>query len=199
MANDWFKKSFENWQMRKLLILIVLVGYAASSCKSQAEPIENKMYNCVLSALSKKEKEKVDSIFADFEKHLITKGILESSNAEGYWNMYNQMAETGKYDFSNEFNFFEKIEFLNKESPADNQGIFDCHSKIFESKQYLESKIYEYTKETKSLRGNRVTPVIIAKITIKYLTVEDFELEYYRFMTLMFIADYKEFAKQSRY
>jgi len=169
-----------------LLLLIILI----LSCKKQSPKVENELYDCLMSSLSDYEKKKAEPIILNFEKHLIDKEILESSSPESYLNLYKKIAKLGVYDFSNDFNFSEKISFLNRKKPSENQGLIDCHSKVFQSEKYLKSKLYKFTKEMQSLRKHRVTPVIIAKTTIKYLSEEDFELEYNRFNTLMFIETY---------
>ncbi|WP_347922342.1 hypothetical protein [Pontimicrobium sp. SW4] len=175
--------------MKKLLLLII--GLMVNSCLSKYDRVEKDLYNCLIISLSDEEKEKVNPIFSDFEQHLIDKGILESSSPEGYWNFYKKIADTGTYDFSNEFNFSEKISFLNRENPEDNNIFFDCHNEVFQTEKYLKSKLYKFNQESQSLRSHRVTPTMIAITTTKYLTAEDFELEYYRLSTLLFIENLK--------
>ena len=144
-----------------------------------------------MDSLSEDEKQKLTPLIADFEKHLIEKGILESSEPKSYWNLYNKIAETGTYDFSNEFNFSEKISFLNRQNPSDNEQLINCNRDILQSEKYLESKLHEFNQEMQSLRSHRITPVIMAKTTVKHLTTEDFELEYNQFNTLMFVENFK--------
>ncbi|WP_299438285.1 hypothetical protein [uncultured Aquimarina sp.] len=173
----------------KKILLIILIGLLTISCKSQSGRVENDLYGCLMDSLTDTEKEKTGIILSDFEQHLIDKGILESSKPESYWNLYNKMATTEVYDFSNDFNLSEKLSFLDRQNPSENQGFLDCQNKIFQSEKYLKSKLYKFTEELQSLKNHRITPVIIAKTTIKYLTVEDFELDYNRFGTLMFIEN----------
>ncbi len=175
----------------KKILSIFLIGLLVASCQNQSSRVENDLYDCLMISLSDKEIEKIKPILSGFEQHLIEKGILESSEAKSYWNLYNKMGKTGAYNFSNEFNFSEKLRFLNRENPADNQGFIDCHNQIIQSQKYLDSKLYELATEMQSFSGNRVTPVIIAKITMKHMTVEDFELDYNRFNTLMFVENFK--------
>ncbi|MEX0289056.1 MAG: hypothetical protein AB3N14_08075 [Flavobacteriaceae bacterium] len=176
--------------MKKLSLLLFSVFFIAF-CKNKSGSIEDQLYSCMLSSLSEREKEALMPIISDFEEHLIMNEILESSSAESYWNLYNKMAETEVYDFSNEFGFSKKIRFLEKADPTDNQQLIDCHERIFQSDKYLQSKHHKLKTEMQALRGNRITPVIIAKTTIKYFTVEDFELDYNRFNTLLFIENFK--------
>lgn len=176
--------------MKKLFVFIVF-GLLTISCKSQSDRIENDLYKCLTESLTEDEKAKLNPIITGFEIHLIEKGILQSSDSQSYYNLYKKIAESGTYNFTNEFNFSEKISFLNKKNPEENQGLVNCYREIFQSEKYLESKLYEFTKEMQSLRNHNVTPVIIAKTTIKYLSQEDFELEYNRFNTLMFIERFK--------
>lgn len=144
-----------------------------------------------MESLSEEEKAKLNLIMADFQNHLIEKGILQSSDSKSYYDLYKNIADSGTYDFTNEFNFAEKISFLNRKNSEENQGLVNCHREIFQSEKYLDSKLYEFTKEMQSLRNHKVTPLIIAKTTTKYLSEEDFELEYNRFNTLMFIENFK--------
>ncbi len=151
--------------MKKILLLII-IGLLTVSCQSQSDRVEKDLYNCLMISLSDDEKEKLNPIFSDFEQHLIEKGILESSNPESYLQFYKKIAETGTYDFSNEFNFSEKISFLNRANPEDNNELLDCHKKLMQSEKYLESKLYKFNEEVQSLRIHRITPVMTAITTI---------------------------------
>ena len=86
-----------------------------------------------------------------------------------------------------EFNFSEKTDLLTRDSLEAAQAQLDCYSQIFQSEVYLESKQHQLQQEIQSLRKHRVTPKIIAQTTIEILSVDDFELEYNRLMTLLFI------------
>ncbi|SFC46012.1 hypothetical protein SAMN04487891_111135 [Flagellimonas taeanensis] len=173
------------------ILSIILFGLILLSCKGQSERIENDLYKCLINSLSEGEKIKLTQIFDDYEKHLIEKGILKSSDSKDYYYLYKRIADSEVYDFANEFNFSEKISFLNRKSPEESEVIIGCHRKIFESKKYRESNLYKFTVEIKLQSNHMVTPVVIAKTTIKYMTEEDFELEYNRFNTLMFIENFK--------
>ncbi|WP_160114701.1 hypothetical protein [Aquimarina sp. AU474] len=173
----------------KKILLIILIGIMTISCQSQSERVESDLYSCLMNSLTDSEKEKTKTILSDFEQHLIDKGILESTKPESYWNLYKKMATNESYNFSNDFNLDEKLNFLDRQNPSENQSFFDCQNKIFQSEKYLNSKLYKFNKELESLKNKRITPVIIAKTTIKYLTIEDFELDYNRFGTLMFIEN----------
>ena len=73
-----------------------------------------------------------------------------------------------------------------------NQAQLDCYSQIFQSELYLESKQHQLQQEIQSLRKHRVTPKMIAQTTIEILSVDDFEIEYNRLMTLLFIETFNE-------
>ncbi len=143
----------------------------------------------MMSALSEQEKDSLKPIIFEFEQHLMEEGILESSSAEGYWKFYKRIAETGAYDFSNDYNFMQKISFLNREIPGENSELVECQNEILQSQEYLDSKQYKLKQELYTLGKHRVTQKMIARTMIEYLTVEDFEIDYNRFMTLMYIAD----------
>ena len=100
--------------MKRLFTLIIIFTI---SCKDQSKRIENDLYSCLTSSLSQDEKTKLDLIVADFESHLIEKGILQSADPESYYNVYKDLANTEDYDFTNEFSFSEKISFLNRKKP----------------------------------------------------------------------------------
>lgn len=176
--------------MNRIIVVIIIV-FLMVSCKNQSDRIEQDLYKCFTASLLEDEKTKLKSIIIDFENHLVEKGILNSSEPKSYYDLYKKIADNGVYDFSNEFNFTEKISFLNRKSPEENQYLLDCHREIFQSEKYLKSKLYEFTKEMKALKRYRARPYIIASIIIKYLSEEDFELKYNRLNTLMFIEDFK--------
>ena len=176
--------------MKKIIILI-LFGLLIISCKKESDRIENELFKCLIGSISEDEKEKLIPLIRDFENHLIEKGILASSEAKSYWKLYNQIAETGIYDFSNEFNFSKKISFLNRQNSTENEGFINCHRNVLQSEKYLASKLFEFNQEMQSRRNDELTPIIIAKTTVKHLTIEDFELEYNRFNTLMFVENFK--------
>ncbi len=177
--------------MKRILDLLIFSLIILSSCQDKKNGVEDDLYNCLLNSLTEEEKNKLAPIIIDFEKHLISTKVLASSAPKSYLNFYKKIAETGEHNFSNEFNFSEKISFLNRRSPNDTQDLLECHSKIFQTEKYKNSKLYELTKEMQSLKQHRITPVIIAKTTIKYLNEDDFELDYNRFNTLMFIESLK--------
>ncbi|WP_420320363.1 hypothetical protein [Flagellimonas sp.] len=170
-------------------LLVFITGLVLLSCKNQPEGVEDKLYDCMMSALSEQEKDSIKPIILEFEQHLVEKGILESSSAEGYWKFYVRIAETGVYDFSNDYDFMQKISFLNKESHEENSGLIECQNEILKSQEYLDSNQYKLRQELNTLGKHRVTQKMIAHTMIEYLNVEDFEIEYNRFMTLMYIED----------
>jgi len=179
------------YQPMKKEVIVSLVAFLLMSCGRQSHRIENDLFNCLMDSLSEDEKQKLTPLVKAFEKHLIEKGILESSEGKSYWNLYNKMAETGTYDFSNEFNFSEKISFLDRQNPAENEELIGCHNSILQSEKYTKSKLCEFHQEMESLKKHKITPVIIAKTTIKHLSKEDFELEYNRFNALLFVENFK--------
>lgn len=172
----------------KKLILLLIFGLVLASCKSQSEPIENDFYNCLINTLSEEEKTKIKPIIKGFENHLIEKGILESSRPESYRKIYEKIAKTGTYDFSNDFDFSRKISFLNKQN---NQELIECHMNIFKSEKYLNSKIRELNEKIRSKEMKNSTVEFRAQIILDYMTVEDFSLAYHRLNTLMFIEQLK--------
>ncbi|TDT45156.1 hypothetical protein CLV90_2240 [Maribacter spongiicola] len=174
----------------KLKILVVFISLLILSCNSKPNRVENDLYNCMIDSLSKEEKAKTILIIREFEEHLIKEGILESSAPISYWKFYEKIAKTNTYEFNNNFNFFKKVEFLDRDDPSDIHGMIDCSNQIFLTEKYKESRLFEFTQEMESLRKHKVTPVIMAKTTIKFLKKEDFELDYYRFITLGFIEKY---------
>lgn len=170
-------------------IFILITAFTFLACKKSNVSVEDKLYDCMMNALSEQEKDSLKPIILEFEQHLIEKGILESSSAESYWKFYKRIAETGAYDFSNDFDFMQKISFLNRESPEENSGVFDCQNEILQSQAYLDSKQYKLKQELSTLGKHRVTQKMIAHTMIEYLNVEDFEIDYNRLMTLMYIED----------
>lgn len=173
------------------IFTIMFIGFLLFSCKKESNQIETDLYRCLITPLSEEEKTKLNLIIKDFENHLIEKGILQSLDSKGYYNFYENIAKSEVYNFTNEFNFSEKISFLNRKSPEEHHGLINCHQEIFQSEKYLKSKLFRLTKEVHSLRKHRITPVILAKTTIKHLSEEDFTYAYNRFNTLMFIERYK--------
>ena len=172
----------------KNILSIILIGLLTSSCQSQSDRVENDLYNCLMNSLSENEKSELKPILQKFETHLIEKGILESSAPESYRNVYKKIAETGTYDFSNEFNFSKKISFLNK---PDNKQLIECHMNIFQSEKYLSSKTRELNEKVRALGSEKTTPKIIAQTMLDYMSIEDFKLKYNRLNTLMFIEQLK--------
>ncbi|MEL6305450.1 MAG: hypothetical protein AAFQ20_11745, partial [Bacteroidota bacterium] len=56
---------------------------------------------------------------------------------------------------------------------------------------------HQLQEEIQSLRKHRVTPKIIAQTTIQILSADDFEFEYNRLMTLLFIETFDETYKHA--
>ncbi|MEM8765115.1 MAG: hypothetical protein AAGD88_14955, partial [Bacteroidota bacterium] len=165
------------------------------SCKPQLDKVEDELYACFTNSLSQKEIQKLNAVSKAYETYLIDQKVLESNDAKSYWNFYSKIAESGTFEFANDFNFSEKTDFLTRESLKAAQAQLDCYSQIFQSEMYLESKQHQLQQEIQSLRKHRVTPKIIAQTTIEILSVDDFEFEYNRLMTLLFIETFDETYK----
>ena len=176
--------------MKKLIVTLMICGLTIC-CNKSNNRIETDLYNCMIDSLTEEEKEKTLKIFKEYEEHLVEKGILESRESISYWKFYKNIADTGTYDFTNNFNFFEKTEFLEIADPADNDYMYDCYNHLLQTEKYKQSRFFQFSKEMESLKKHKITPVIMAKITIKHLRKEDFELDYYRFLTLGFIEKNK--------
>ena len=176
-------------------LLVFITALILLSCKNQSERVEDKLYDCMMNAFSEQEKDSLKQIILEFEQHLMEKGILESSSAEGYWKFYKRIAETGAYEFSNDYDFMQKISFLNRESPEENSGLIDCQNELLQSQEYLDSKQYELKQKLSTLGKHTVTQKMIAHTMIEYLNVEDFEIDYNRFITLMYIEDMNSKSK----
>lgn len=171
-----------------LLLCVVLLGIA---CESQPNIVESKLYACLMNSLSEEEKEKVATIMADYEQYLIDSKILASSSGQSYWNIYKSFAENTMINFENDFNFTQKISFLNDKDPKELQELKDCHYKIFETEEYKQSSNYKIRKEMESVEiKDRINPKVIASKVIEHMTPKDFEVAYNRFNTLLFIAQY---------
>ena len=181
--------------MNRLFLLFIFV--LILSCKPSSDKVEEKLYACFTNSLSQKEMQKLNAISTAYESYLIEQRVLESSEAESYWNFYRKIVESGTFEFTNDFNFSEKTRFLERESLEANQAQLDCYTRIFQSEAYLQSKQYRLQQEMQSLRKHRVTPKIIAQTTIEILSVDDFELEYNRLMTLLFIETINETYKDA--
>lgn len=175
----------------KNITLLIILSLSLCSCKTHSNSVENDLYNCMLNVLSDAEEEQLNHIFREFENHLIDKGILESADALGYWKLHTKMAETNSYNFSNDFDFSEKISFLNRKDPKENQPLIECHNQITNSQKYLDSNLYKLAQEIEALKGNRITPVMLAKLKVKFLSPEDFESPYHKFQTLVFVETHK--------
>ncbi|MEO1484413.1 MAG: hypothetical protein AAFU57_01620 [Bacteroidota bacterium] len=181
--------------MKKLWLFIGLL--LILSCKSSSDKVEDKLYTCFTNALSQQEAQKLTTIKKAYENYLIEQKVLESTDAKSYWNFYKKIAESGAFEFANDFNFSEKMRFLARESLEANQAQLDCYNLIFQSELYLKSKQHQLQEEIQSLRKHRVTPKMIAQTTIEILSVDDFEFEYNRLMTLLFIETFNENNKHA--
>jgi hypothetical protein len=175
----------------KTTIFLILIGTLTISCNQSSSRVETDLYKCMMDAMTVEEQKKTNIILKGFEKHLVENGILESTESISYWKFFQDISDSGNYDFTNSYEFTKKIKFLDREDPEGNDIVFDCSNQIFQTEKYRTSRLFEYTKEMESLKKHKITPVIMARTTIKYLKKEDFELDYYRFITLGFIEKYK--------
>lgn len=174
--------------MNKILVYLIIL--ASLSCNKKQERIEEKLYNCFLNELSSQEKTKFLELIENYETHLVEKKILRSSGSNSYWEFYKNIAMTGEFDFSNKFELSKKIKFLNRDSISANQELIECHHNLYNSEHYKNTvhfKLYETIK--KKGNQNKVMNVVIA--TSEILSPKDFELPYYRLITLMFIEDHR--------
>ena len=169
--------------------LVLALTFLFLSCNNQSKSVEDELYDCMLNALSDLEEEKFEQIVVKFEQYLIEKGALNSVSAEGYWNLYKKIAETGSYKYPNDFNLSEKISFLDRENIEDNFELIECQDAIMQSEKYLNSKQYKLKQELIALRKHQVTQMMIAQTIIENLSIEDFESEYNRLWTLMYIEE----------
>ena len=177
--------------MKKIVLLLCVIVFGVA-CESESDTIETKLYTCLMNSLSQEETEKVTTIMSDYEAYLIENNILASSSAESYWNIYKEFAETTLSDFNNEFDFNNKISFLNNKDPEELQGLMDCHFAIFETEAYKQSYMNTIKKEMESMDYKyKENPKVIASMVIKYMTPKDFEEAYNRFNTLLFIERYR--------
>ncbi|MEL6976046.1 MAG: hypothetical protein AAGL29_11695 [Bacteroidota bacterium] len=176
---------------------LLLVFTVTLSCNPSSDKMEDELYACFTNSLSQKEMQKLNAVSKAYENYLIEQKVLESTDAKSYWNFYKKIAESGAFEFANDFNFSEKTRFLARESLEANQAQLDCYNLIFQSEMYLKSKQHQLQEEIQSLRKHLVTPKIIAQTTIQILSADDFEFEYNRLMTLLFIETFDETYKHA--
>ncbi len=172
---------------KTIVLLLIIITFACTQPSSKR--IEIDLYECIMGFLSSEEKEKMALIIQDYEQHLVNNGILPAATPEGYFDFYKDLARKDSYNFKNDFDFSQKIDFISREN---NVEIIECHQDIVSSERYLASKVYALQEGRKAFEANKtLTLRLSAKNMINILSVEDFELMYYRLNTLMLIEDLK--------
>ena len=176
--------------MKKIILLLCII-LTGTACESEPYSVESELYACLMNSLSQEEKEKVATIMTDYEQYLIDDGVLASSSADSYWNVYKAFAKNTVLDSQNDFNLEKKISFLNDKNPKELQDLMDCHYKIFETEEYRQSSAYKVKNAMENVEPQDiVNPKVIAGKVIEHMTPKDFEIPYNRFNTLLFIARY---------
>lgn len=172
------------------LVVVCLFCFSCQTKKEKIEKVEEDLYKCLMNSLNPEEEKKLNDIITAYETHLVEKGIISSANAEGYWRVYKDIANTGRYNFSNDFDFLNKVSFLSRRDSVKNNELVNCHERIFASEKYIRSNQFKLLKELEAT-GKADLPIVVAKLMIRHLEIEDFNLKYNRLNTLMFIERLK--------
>ncbi len=177
--------------MRQFLVFCIILTIFLFSCKEPTDRIEIDLHECLMSSISLNETHTLKKALKGYENHLISKGILKSSQSISYFHMYRKIASGNSINLKNDFNFSNKIDFLSKEN---NQEIMDCLEDLYDTKRYLNSKVYKIEKGLEDLqeRGVLLTSQVIAQNIVSVISPDDFELDYYKLNTIMFIENHNK-------
>ncbi|WP_152537395.1 hypothetical protein [Aquimarina pacifica] len=147
------------------------------------------MMNC----LSTQQKDHINTTISEYESLLIKKRILKSREPESYYQLYEKVAKGEVVDFSNAYEFTSKIRVTDTVA---NKKISKCFEQIVNTERFEKSKFKKIIElenrwGAAQMGDKERSPAWYSQNVIKILSIEDFELEYYRTYALTFIERFK--------
>ena len=172
--------------MKTHILFCIFFVFLILSCSAQTERIESNLMECTLQSYADGGIE-LKNIISDYQTLLINEGFLKDVSAKSYRGILEKMAVGN--GFEKEPSKFFILEIRNIEQP-DLDKIKQCQQiKWTDSTSYLSSKLKRFENIFDPNNPNITKASSVAKEMLEVLTIEDFELEYYRLRTF-FIFSY---------
>ncbi len=177
------------YTLRYVFLFFLFTIYA----NSQHRRVELDIQDCMMNCLSTQQKDRVDTTVAGYESLLIEKKILASRDPQSYYNLYKKVAENEAFDFYNTYEFTSKVRISDTVAT---KKMSQCFDKIVNTERYETSKFKKILALEKKWSAAQMgeeerSPAWYAQHVIKILSIEDFELAYYRIHALTFVERFK--------
>ncbi|MFY0673233.1 MAG: hypothetical protein JXQ87_07505 [Bacteroidia bacterium] len=146
------------------------------SCSSEKHKIESELFSCIIDVTANDEvalSEKLDN----YEQLLITSKVLENNSGKAYYNLYTKLANGEKI----------AIPDSDPEFP-DLFSFFPCYLKMMKAKGSSQTKFIKIWNDMLSSekRDNQAQ----AQIIISHLSANEFEIPFYRLVSLISIYNF---------
>jgi len=171
--------------MKKTSLILLIMCCCFASCK-QEKRVEIIYQECLYNSLSDKG-ESLKRYAKGFEMHLIALNILKDSSAQSYYNIYKSIANGKHYPTHYKYSYIDSINKI--EQYKINPNNKECLKYINSLEHYNDSKIAKINKVQFLLDEKESNNKFSEKVTkiLPIMEVKDFELDYYKHKTFMFI------------
>jgi len=171
--------------MKNTLILLLVVSILCS-CKSQNNDVEDILYSCIENFYNI-ENNNLEKDLNDFENILLANNVIESVDGDGYYNCLKNIKNDDEKILNLDLAQFKKLEIfvVNPNLWIDDQ----CKNEIkkIDTIRFLNSKFYLLQKELKNNANYFSGAEGVLKNITNVLESSDFEIPYYRAISLFAI------------
>ncbi|SKB64936.1 Biopolymer transport protein ExbD/TolR [Maribacter arcticus] len=171
--------------MKTIILLFISSVFLALSCSAQTERIETKLMDCTFQSYADGGAE-LKTLISDYQSLLIKEGILQDNSARSYRSILEKISK--KSEIEKEPSKFFIIEIRNINQP-DLEKIERCQLKTFaDSASYNLSKLRRFENIFSPDNPNSSRVSSVTKQILDVLTLEDFELDYYKLRTFLIFS-----------
>jgi len=174
----------------KQISLVIILFFNSSLLFSQEIKSEKIYQDCLYDSL--KDKAVILKKYTkEFENHLIASKILKDSTPKAYFNLFKLLGDRKWRQFRYNYSYIDSINKITNYKTLN--GDSTCIIAMREHKNFKQSKISKISITL--LEREYKTVEAALKRMAEYLDEEDFELEFYKYLTLLRLEDLTGFGK----
>lgn len=171
----------------KQIALIILIYFNVSFIFSQEIKAETIYQKCVYNSLSDKGT-LLKKYTKEFENVLIKSNVLKDSTSKAYFELFKALGTNKWKNFNYNYSYIDSI---NKTASYKTiLGNSDCKEVMRNFKDFKKSKFFKM--RTISVKECKTMEELLKKMSF-FLEEEDFELDFYKYRTLLFLEDLIDF------
>ncbi|MGB5188480.1 MAG: hypothetical protein WBN54_00300 [Robiginitalea sp.] len=153
--------------------------FVSTPAFTQAEGLESQLFSCIAQTFEDGP-QALDSLINRFENELLSEGLLENTDGEGYRGLLQRIASDQGIIRPPELYFGPRFRSLNKDSIA----LYECSKILTESNiRPSDSTLIQFEILRESLLHENLNPALEALAYLELLTFGDLASPYYRLLT----------------